>query len=229
MPSNNSNASFISTTRANFNLLIKDDNYLYFVLETTGEVSLYLGNNLINEKWFEGANLYGEETIGEYDSGATIAVSNLVGYQYIRAEMYVDSIESGTEAVEIETKIFEISDLKLNSITYHIWTSSTESEWNENNHISSTNVVDSTTKLIEYLNDAFPPENQNVGDAARGTRGELPIEYFYAIVVDKTLIRNSYIKLADGKLTRISDEELKFTAPETTGVTYKLRLIGVDW
>ena len=230
MPEQNNEAKFIYTTRENFNLITKNSDSLYFVLETTGEISMFLGENLINEKWLVGANLYNEIQIGLYNNNDLIEVSDLDGYQFIRAELYIDSVTSTGSSSEIYTTIFKKNDILQKSFSTKVWSKSDESNWNLGTQTYDGIIVESIEELINILNNDHPANLENADNMARGNNGSIPTTYYYAKVNEIALTRNVFVDLKNnGKIESINNTQLRFIAPSISGISYKLRLIGVSW
>lgn len=176
-----------------------------------------------------GSGNYSETTITTLTNNSNINLSSFSGYNRIKLELYVYSNDSSS-STPYKYKVEELypSNFVRKSAEIKQWTSSPVP--------GTTYVLDeesvfitSSANFLSYLNEYYPAASYNVGDWARG-RKDSASSYYYARVTSSTSYKDAQIDFHDsGKFATISATQAKFTAPTTSGVTYRLKIIGINF
>jgi hypothetical protein len=184
-------------------------------------------------KWVDlkdlGSGGYSEDLIDTLDDSDTIDISEFDDYPKIRFELVPTMTNDSSGDVEIVSK--EISKDLLHRLEFatKIWATTTG---NPGGTIDQTYVdpsIVSAGTFKTYLDVNHPAEFFDVGDVVAGKATEEGLIVAYGKVELDYDYRNVMVSIGTGKIATISDTQMQFTAPTTTGISYQLRVIGIKF
>lgn len=245
---------FVYGARASYNVADKDDNTLYFVLETNGSISFYLGNTLINEGQVNsllltkqsvspldnkqyvlyngsikeisyGAGNFNETYLATISNGGNIAVSVINDYKALKLLYRRKPVGSGTYYGD--SRIVDVDIFSI--IGANVWMTATENEWNAGNKILDNLQVADVNEFISYMTAYYPPAGQEIGDVARANDGALPLTYFYVKVGGNALQYGGITLRGNSDFDAMFRRTSSLAISLTCNVDYELLVYGIDW